>query len=173
MPREEEFDRKNPEHIKRLLEDPNLRWADVVGGDVIAELAMMFPKSQGAGNLLFLNVMRQTAELSKANNPFYAQYPPKGQLPEITKDRIPICKFPNEDVLSMTHEALTRNILIPGTIGTGKTNLLRSLIISNTSNGEQAVASCRKYKSLIPNALLLTSPSLPYASPSSSPLYGE
>lgn len=114
--------------IFQRFQDPMMRWGDVPGSSLLAELRMLDPGDAELRNLHELVEQDQLRKALISGDPFYGNPPPAGSLPHVVPGRIPLAALATGDVLSIAVEDLMRNVLVVGPTGSGKTNMLRVLI---------------------------------------------
>lgn len=120
----------DPLEIWRIANDPRLRYHEVPGGQVLAQQLMVDPTDQYLYELFALRVRDQVAKATVADDPFHGSYPPRGVLPQVGPGRVPLASMPKGGVLSIAVDDLTRNLLLVGPVGGGKTTLLRGILLA-------------------------------------------
>ena len=120
-----------PDEIIHITRDPITRFGDVPGGFLLAEqLSTQGRQPDPHLEELFMLVVRdQHAKALITTDPLYGNAPPAGALPPC-RGRIPLVGLCTGAVLSICLPDLTKNLLVVGPTGGGKTNFLRSLIVS-------------------------------------------
>lgn len=120
----------SPEDIFSLTRQPELRWQDIPHGDSLAEQLMLNPGDAALAEVFELAVRQQAGQAMLAGDLFIGNYPSHGQIPPLLTGRIPFCAMPRGGVLSVSVQDATRNILVVGPTGSGKTSWLRLLVAS-------------------------------------------
>ena len=121
---------EDPLQIWARFNDPMMRYGDVPGSALLMEQRILHPHDP---HLAELHANIEQEQLSKAvlsGDPFWPNFPPQGALPAFTPGRIPIAALPTGDVLSIPILDATKNILIVGPTGGGKSYFLRIFIAS-------------------------------------------
>lgn len=117
-----------PEEIWAITQEPMLRWPDVPGGELLAAPLMVEPNDPVLQELFGLTAREQMAKAMISGDPYHGNYPQVGIIPQLAAGRIPLLTMPTGDVLSTDIPGLTKNVLVVGPTGGGKTNWLRVLI---------------------------------------------
>jgi len=120
----------DPMSIYLQHNNPMLRMQDVPGADLLCVSRMLHPDDPDLRGLHEQVEQDQLWRAVLAGDPYWANYPPEGALPELRDGRIPLASLPTGDVLSIPIQGATKNILIVGPTGHGKTNALRIILAS-------------------------------------------
>lgn len=123
--------------VLNVVRNPWLRWTDVPGSMVLAETLALHPDDHALKDM-FAQVAQDRAALAiAANDPFWGNYPILGALPPFAPGRIPIARLSTGESLSIAFQDATRNVLLCGPTGGGKTNWLRLLLLAVLAQGAQ------------------------------------
>lgn len=116
--------------IWKRFSDPSFRWCDVPGADAFAQMRLLHPGDTHLRELHDFIEREQIGRSLAGGDPFFANDPPRGVLPPLTNGRIPICTLRTGDVLSIGVDDLSRNTLVVGPTGGGKSSWLAILVAS-------------------------------------------
>lgn len=115
--------------IWQITTDSQLRWGDVLQGDLLAEQCILLPDPY-LSDLTAHVVRDQQGKALVANDPFHGVYGPPGSLPPLQPGRIPLVLLPNTDCVSLDIRELTLHCVCCGAVGVGKSNFARIVIAS-------------------------------------------
>ncbi len=116
--------------ILQQTQDPLLRWHDVPGGNLLAEMLINDPEDHELSELYDLTVSQQVAQAVSMGDPFWGSFPPLGSLPPLARGRVPLVALQTGDVLSIDVKDVMCNVIVCGPTGQGKTSWLRLAILS-------------------------------------------
>ena len=116
--------------VFQRFQDPRLRWCDVPGGELLLEARMLHPGDPYLADVHTCVEDDLLREALQSGDPFHGNAPAVGVLPHLGPGRVPIAALSTGDVLSIGMEDLTRNVLVVGPTGSGKSNFLRVLILA-------------------------------------------
>lgn len=122
-----------PLDTARLLElagHPRLGLHRVAGMQMLLHQVAADPKDSHLVELLALVVQAKVAGTPGLDDPFAANDPAAGVLPQEKVGRLPLLSLATGEVLSMAVGDLRRNLLLVGPTGGGKSNTLRAIIAS-------------------------------------------
>jgi len=116
-----------------------LRYCDRPGADVLCQLRVLHPNDPFLADVHFNLQAEQMRRAMLSGDPFHGNSPPRGKLPAFAPGLVPIARLATGDTLSVPVEHLTRNLLLCGPTGMGKTTALRLILFSILMSSQSAL----------------------------------
>lgn len=151
----------SPEEILRIIQNQNLRWQDDIKGLRIAMRLLKHPDNESKQKRFEKRLRKKVINYMNSNDCFFGNYPYPSTLPNFERGRIPLCALPTEDILSINAKELTKNLIICGSSGGGKTNILKGIIRFVLEAGGSVIAFDRKGKCELADCKILLGSDLP------------
>jgi hypothetical protein len=145
--------------IHQTISEPMLRWADDPRRVKLSQRLMGNPFNAPLQRQFNKEVEKCQIKAMASGCPYYQNPPPPGFLSQ-TPNSIRLCQvLPTEDIFSIPTQEFSKNVLVVGASGGGKTNNLRIIITGLVEAGATVVCFDRKGDLL--DCKILSNPKLP------------
>ncbi len=152
---------EDPLQVWTRFKEPMLRYGDVPGADLLLQERMLAPEDPYLRDVDMHVSREQNQKAALSGNSFHGNPPPAGSLPPLSHGRVPIAHLATGDVLSIPIDDLTKNALLTGPTGSGKTNSLRALTGSVIESNTGTVVVFDRKGGEVADCAYLAQPNLP------------
>ena len=117
----------DPFDLFAAMKAASTRWGDLGARGEMLELHFLIdPACPFVHEILAEAIKEQRHAVASVERPeWHLDDPARGTMPQLASGRIPICTLQTGDTLSVPVKSMTRNVLVVGPTGGGKSNLLR------------------------------------------------
>lgn len=150
-----------PYEIIQIVNDINLRWRDDVKGLRIANKLLKNPYDKFLQDRFQKRFQKKIRNFMNSQDAFFGNLSYPGTLPAFTRGRIPLCILPTREWLSVEAKSLTRNMLVVGSSGGGKTNFLKGTIRALLEAGATSICFDKKGRCELADCRILLGSNLP------------
>jgi len=135
------------EDVIELLQRGELRWGESPQAVRAARRVLRRPDDSQAQSRFAKKLNERLRAFAASMNPaFHGNYPSPGSLPRVERKQIPLALLPTGDWLSISLEAVKRNVVVCGSTGAGKSNVLKGTIASIVDGGGTVIGFDKKGK---------------------------